>query len=1278
MNKRRRCNRVLGGLSAAGMIWMGMFVAVVALNMGGCPNFGGGNGGNTNTNTNTNTNNNTGSDVAEIVSPTSNFGLSALDDPISVIYNVPEGAENIRGYFVEVAAPTPDSQPISERTIIISGLPAGDARTFNFDPGEANVGLFRVGILFELDGIEEIAESEAVIEVQGAPDPIFVQPAESFTEVEEGDVIDIAFDARDPEDEVQWRLFYLDENDDRDLPPDQIGTTIAVGTGNAGTSSFNTSGLEQGNYQLGVAATDSGASVAATVAQGEIDRIVVIPNDDVSTPVIRVISEVDPTAPTIAITAPGAEDVSLFRDEPFTIRFNGDLTREGAEGSIEVFYDTDTNVNNGFTTIAADLSVDATSVPFPSDVPEGTYFIGATIRDELSSATAYATGRIIVVRTVTLEVDRPNSSLPVPPGTEVVVAWTTNAPAGSGTVEVVAQAVDTSGAPFGTEIVILENADVSTKTATFRPSTPGLYQITVRITLGEGTVIQDTAPNNIRVSSLPGVLWLGSLAEAESSSVGAIFEGVNFEDNAGSDSRGVGDLDGDGLGELLISARYGKPFFLNPSGVGPGEAYLVYGGGGATRLQGVFSLNSVGTGLLRGITLTGIRTRNDTDITDGLATVAVIPDSDGDATNEIVFGFPRTDSAGATVGPLESAGQFLRGGVVILSSETAVLGDPAGLSPVINLNRVGQVFSDLSINATPAQTLADTQNFEEGDPDGNPPTPNACVEGTDGILDTIIGPFFGFIPALAPPRYTTLGFVPILSGTPTEGNCPTIFTVNVGACSNVFSGTNPGSGFYPTTGTAINPLGARIIGIDQGDEFGSSVTFSNALGGTARGDIIISAPKRDATPSEIEGLNSELSEAGVAYMTGNRALWRPDPVFTAGEPPPRPHQYMIGTNSHCGNGRAPALGALQIAGDADDQIRNILGIPDFNRDGRNDIMIGAPLANGGAGRVYIAYRREQRIEGDYVLSKLGLAPNDPERLNGLLVVTTTPDALGASIAGGFDFNGDNIPDIVVGSPNAGSGTGEVVVIFGGTNISSPASGLTVATLLTSRTPAGAPVAVRITGNTIDTEKGLFGFNIANGGDLDGDGKADLLVSAPEATPRFDADPNDANDTLNTPGVDNDFNGARDAVPGDDELKNAGLVYVIYGKNRLDQARVCQDSTNACSTAADCPTGKACVTATSISVSQLGRAQLQGFIVAGRRAGDRLGGGDAGETAQGGIAGKQGRGRSKGLAPAGDIDGDGRADIVIGSVLADPDRDPNTEVGVQNGGEVYLIYGSAAP
>jgi hypothetical protein len=138
------------------------------------------------------------------------------------------------------------------------------------------------------------------------------------------------------------------------------------------------------------------------------------------------------------------------------------------------------------------------------------------------------------------------------------------------------------------------------------------------------------------------------------------------------------------------------------------------------------------------------------------------------------------------------------------------------------------------------------------------------------------------------------------------------------------------------------------------------------------------------------------------------------------------------------------------------------------------------------------------------------------------------------------------------------------------------------------------------------------------------------------------------------------------IDAHDQLTNAGLVYVILGLNQLQG---------------------------SVSLNSLGTSVLRGAIIVGRHGmrtpaqcgnnagavptlGDRLGGGDAGDTAVGGIMGKMGRGRSFGLSAAGDVDGDGKADILIGSILADSEIDPNNGNGRRHAGEAYLIYGFA--
>jgi len=209
--------------------------------------------------------------------------------------------------------------------------------------------------------------------------------------------VTVSFDIRDPEGDVQWRLFYFSESDLRNGLEDDLGTELATGSGNAATFSLNTNSLDPGDYQFGISATDSGSSISATVANEEYDRIVTIPNIATPTPIIRVVEPSMPKPPTIAVTAPGTTNVTIKSSDNYTIRFSGAVHEPGAIGTIEVFYDLDNLVSNGFASIDADLPVSATSVPFPRGVLEGTYYIGATIWDGINPAvTAYATGKLIV------------------------------------------------------------------------------------------------------------------------------------------------------------------------------------------------------------------------------------------------------------------------------------------------------------------------------------------------------------------------------------------------------------------------------------------------------------------------------------------------------------------------------------------------------------------------------------------------------------------------------------------------------------------------------------------------------------------------------------------------------------------------------------------------------------------------------------------------------------------------------------------------------------------
>ncbi len=213
--------------------------------------------------------------------------VSALERPLAVLYDVTGTPDSIVGFFVRVGGNSVSADRIGDPRIVAEDIPAGINEAFDFDPGTAGVGFFRVGIVITTAGEELEAISTGVIQVEGPPMPFFIRPSDAFTEVVVGTVVDVLFDTGDLEGDVQWRLFYLSDSDLLTSPEDELGTELEVGFGNRCEGcTFPTASRDPGDYELGVSATDSGSSIAATVASGDADRIVTVFG-----PIIRVFKQ---------------------------------------------------------------------------------------------------------------------------------------------------------------------------------------------------------------------------------------------------------------------------------------------------------------------------------------------------------------------------------------------------------------------------------------------------------------------------------------------------------------------------------------------------------------------------------------------------------------------------------------------------------------------------------------------------------------------------------------------------------------------------------------------------------------------------------------------------------------------------------------------------------------------------------------------------------------------------------------------------------------------------
>ena len=337
---------------------------------------------------------------------------------------------------------------------------------------------------------------------------------------------------------------------------------------------------------------------------------------------------------------------------------------------------------------------------------------------------------------------------------------------------------------------------------------------------------------------------------------------------------------------------------------------------------------------------------------------------------------------------------------------------------------------------------------------------------------------------------------------------------------------------------AADVRGFRIDGAAEGDFAAGSVAAGD-VNGDRRADLLIGSPEADY---------NDRGQSGSLYVVFGGA---------------RRGQLDLATLT--------AGFRVDGAADGDQAGWSVSRAGDVNGDGRADMLVGAPLADNNerieSGSAYV-------VLGKALTDGIDLAFSTSVRLQ--LDGADTGERAGWSVAGAGDVNGDRRPDFVVGAPWANANgrffSGSAYVVFG----------QAAPTTIDLATPGTS--GFRIDGPTDgDIVFGGAGWSVSGAGDVNGDGRADVIVGFPfyNAGPREDS----------------------------------GAAFVVFGK----------------------------ATSTPVDLASLGN---RGFRIDGARAGD--------------LAGAS-------VASLGDVNFDGRADLLVGAEQADNN-------GRQDSGSIYVVYG----